>query len=100
MYDADFNHIKSIFSPYFLRKKWATGAVTSTLLGLQTLATITQSGIWEFMDESRHRLGPELMTQVNSSTVRHRDNICLSTNQMTRFKKLAYYTGKLRALSQ
>ncbi|CAM9090652.1 unnamed protein product, partial [Laminaria digitata] len=44
--------------------QWTTGAVTSTLLGLQTLSTITQSGIWEFMDESRHQLGPELMTQV------------------------------------
>lgn len=42
------------------------------------------------MDESRHRLGPELMTQVNSSTAEHRDNLCLSTNRMTRFKILAY----------
>ena len=59
-------------SLHLLRKQWTTGAVTSTLLGLQTLSTITQSGIWEFMDESRHKLGPELMTQV-----RYNHALCL-----------------------
>ncbi|CAB1112949.1 unnamed protein product [Ectocarpus sp. CCAP 1310/34] len=44
--------------------QWATGAVSFALLGLQTLGTITHDGIWRFMEESRHNLGPELSTQV------------------------------------
>ncbi|CAM9155381.1 unnamed protein product [Ectocarpus sp. 13 AM-2016] len=44
--------------------QWATGAVSFALLGLQTLGTIAHDGIWRFMEESRHNLGPELSTQV------------------------------------
>eukprot|EP00903_Cladosiphon_okamuranus_P017641 g16248.t1 len=44
--------------------QWTTGAITVALLGLQTLGTIAHNGIWRFMEESRHILGPELATQV------------------------------------
>ena len=44
--------------------QWTTGAVTVALLGLQTLGTIAHDGIWRFIEESRHILGPELWTQV------------------------------------
>lgn len=49
-----------------LPPQWTTGAVSDALMGLQTLSTINQNGIWEFMDESRHMLGPELWAQVGS----------------------------------
>ncbi|CAM9257644.1 unnamed protein product [Scytosiphon promiscuus] len=44
--------------------QWTTGASLFALLGLQTLGTVTHDGIWRFMEESRHMLGPELWTQV------------------------------------
>lgn len=43
--------------------------MTFALLGLQTLGTITHDGIWRFMEESRHILGPELWTQVNTGSI-------------------------------
>lgn len=39
------------------------------------------------MDESRHQLGPELMTQVNRSKAGHRVDHRLSTNEMSPFKR-------------
>lgn len=45
--------------------QWVTGAVTFALLGLQTLSMVTHDGIWEFLDTSRHRLGPEIWAQVS-----------------------------------
>ncbi|CAM9728040.1 unnamed protein product, partial [Sphacelaria rigidula] len=44
--------------------QWATGAVSETLFSLKSLSMINQAGIWEFMDESQHMLGPELWAQV------------------------------------
>ncbi|CAM9202218.1 unnamed protein product [Choristocarpus tenellus] len=46
---------------------WTTGAVTNALLGLETLGTISQDGIWDFMDEDYHSLGPEIWAQVAQS---------------------------------
>lgn len=54
-----------------LLPQWATGAVTLALLGLRTLSTITQDGIWEFLDSSRHMLGPELWAQVRPRCLPH-----------------------------
>lgn len=45
--------------------QWTTGAISFALFNLRTLSTIARDGIMEFMDESRHMLGPELWTQVS-----------------------------------
>lgn len=51
--------------------QWTTGAISFTLLKLRTLSAIARDGIMEFMEESRHMLGPELWTQVSRWPSRH-----------------------------